>query len=51
MITEDIGPHSAGCQTFANSKDFDEVISLAEKARNTFSNSFTYTLLTEEDFD
>lgn len=45
------GAWSAGCQVFANGKDFDEFMELAEKARGFFGNSFTYTLLEEGDFE
>lgn len=41
---------SAGCQVFARSKDFDELISLCHKqieTHPTWAPSFTYTLITE----
>jgi hypothetical protein len=51
ITTEDIGPHSAGCQVHYNPKCFDEMMEIAEKTKENFSNSFTYTLLVEEDFN
>jgi len=50
-ITVDVGKFSAGCQVTANSKDFDEIMDLAEKAAAIYGNSFSYTLLEESDFD
>lgn len=40
---------SAACQVFANEKYFNEFIATCKKARDTYGNSFTYTLITEED--
>lgn len=39
---------SAGCQVFANYKDFNEFMSLCRKSAAIYGNSFTYTLLKEE---
>ncbi len=41
---------SAGCQVFQDPDHFQFFLALCEKARSKFSNSFTYTLLNEEDF-
>jgi hypothetical protein len=41
---------SAGCQVFQDPDHFQFFLALCEKARSKFSNSFTYTLLKEEDF-
>ncbi|MFV0539186.1 MAG: ParA family protein [Dysgonomonas sp.] len=49
--TQFIGANSAGCQVTQKSADFNHVMMLAEKARNIYGNSFTYTLLDEKDFD
>lgn len=40
---------SAGCQVFQNKVDFDLLMGLAKKAAELYGNSFTYTLLTEEE--
>ncbi|MEY8240008.1 MAG: hypothetical protein RPT25_06660 [Cycloclasticus sp.] len=40
---------SAGCQVTANALDFDVLMALCEKSANEFGDSFTYTLLTEQD--
>jgi len=42
---------SAGCQVFANPKDFDEFMTLVDKSSAAFGNTFTYTLLDSSDFD
>lgn len=42
---------SAGCQVFANAKDFQEFMCMCEIARINWGNSFTYTLLNERDFE
>ena len=42
---------SAGCQVFANPKDFDQFMSICKKSRDLYGNKFTYTLLLEEDFE
>ncbi len=46
---ETIGPWSAGCQVFQRKTDFDEFMGLCRQARKRYGNSFTYTLLTQED--
>lgn len=40
---------SAGCQVFANSKDYDEFMGICNKQKSKYGNSFTYTLLDEAD--
>jgi hypothetical protein len=42
---------SAGCQVFANPKDFEQFMSICKKSRDLYGNKFTYTLLLEEDFN
>lgn len=41
--------YSAGCQVFADPKDFDKFIDLCKKQEVLYGNSFTYTLLDEKD--
>jgi len=40
---------SAGCQVFANYKEFDEFMNLCRRQMAIYGNSFTYTLINEED--
>jgi len=42
---------SAGCQVIANPIEFDEFMTLCQKAKETWGNSFSYTLITEKDLD
>ena len=42
---------SAGCQVFKDARDFEVLLSLCRRSRINYGNSFTYTLLTEQDFD
>lgn len=44
-ITKTIDNYSAGCQVFANAEDFNIFLQLAERHKNLYGNSFTYTLL------
>lgn len=44
-----IDMYSAGCQVFCNPKEFNEFMELCEKQRKNYGNSFTYTLINEED--
>ena len=44
-----VNSYSAGCQVFADPKDFRRFLTLCEKQRELYGNSFTYTLLNEED--
>jgi hypothetical protein len=41
---------SAGCQVFKNSKDFLHFLDICNESADIYGNSFTYTLLEEEDF-
>ena len=43
------GGVSAGCQVFQSSKDFYEFMDTCNKSADRYGNSFTYTLLNEED--
>lgn len=40
---------SAGCQVFANINDFTKFMTVMEKARDAFTNKFTYTLIESKD--
>jgi|LakMenEpi03Aug12_release.lakeMendotaPanAssembly.Ray.scaffolds.fasta_scaffold348899_2 hypothetical protein len=42
---------SAGCQVFSSSASYLTFIGLCEKAASIYGNSFTYTLLEQEDFE
>ncbi len=44
-----VGKWSAGCQVFQDPDHFAFILSLCERARAKFGNSFTYTLLEESD--
>lgn len=46
---ESIDMYSAGCQVFNNPKQFKEFMELCEKQRQIYGNSFTYTLINEQD--
>lgn len=48
--TLNVSNWSAGCQVFAHAADFNEFMSICQKAKEMYGNSFTYTLLTT-DFD
>jgi hypothetical protein len=43
--TRYIDSYSAGCQVFASATDFDAFLRLAERHKQLYGNSFTYTLL------
>ena len=43
--TKNIGDYSAGCQVFQNYYCFQEFMQLAERQKDLYGNSFTYTLL------
>lgn len=47
--TTEINKYSAGCQVFADPKDFNSFMALCEKQKVLYGNSFTYTLINEED--
>ena len=42
---------SAGCQVFASPNDYEDFMRLIEKSASLYGDKFTYTLLTESDFD
>lgn len=44
-----IDMYSAGCQVFSNPKDFRSFMDICKKQMNIYGNSFTYTLINEED--
>ena len=44
-----IDNYSAGCQVFNDPVEFNSFIRLCEKQRKLYGNSFTYTLINEED--
>lgn len=44
-----IDMYSAGCQVFNNPNDFKSFMNLCHKQKNLYGNSFTYTLINEED--
>ena len=46
----EVGKWSAGCQVIQDPDHFTFLLSLCERGKEKFSNSFTYTLLREEDF-
>jgi len=46
-----VGAYSAGCQTFKNSTDFSIFMDVINRSKGIYGNSFTYTLLDEEDFE
>lgn len=45
-----VGKWSAACQVLADPDDFDELIRLAKYSAKIYGNSFSYTLIDEEDF-
>ena len=40
---------SAGCQVFQSVKDYDEFLDICKESAKLYGNSFTYTLLTEQE--
>lgn len=46
---ETVDMYSAGCQVFADPKDFADFIDLCKKQAVLYGNNFTYTLLDEKD--
>lgn len=50
ITTEDVSVWSAGCLVLANTKDFNDFISICNKASSKWGNSFTLTVLNEKDF-
>ena len=47
---ETVDGYSAGCQVFQNSDEYDIFIELCKKSEKYWGNSFSYTLLNEDDF-
>lgn len=45
--TKTVDRHSAGCQVFSNINDFNLFMQLAERHKQLYGNSFTYTLIDE----
>lgn len=41
---DEVGPHSAGCQVFANPHDFDQFMDLCRRSARLYGNKFTYSL-------
>ena len=48
-ICDTIDKYSAGCQVFNDPVEFNAFIRLCEKQKELYGNSFTYTLICEED--
>ena len=46
-----IDKYSAGCQVFANPKEFTAFMRICEQQARIYGNSFTYTLINEKDLD
>lgn len=46
-----IDGYSAGCQVFNDPKEFNSFMLLAKKSAAIYGNSFTYTLINEQDID
>lgn len=45
----EIDRYSAGCQVFQNAQDFASMLSMAERSREKYGNTFSYILLDERD--
>ena len=50
-ICDTIDKYSAGCQVFNDPVEFNAFIRLCEKQKELYGNSFTYTLINEEDMN
>lgn len=46
-----IDGYSAGCQVFNDPKEFNSFMTIVEKSAALYGNSFTYTLITEDDIN
>ncbi len=46
-----VGNWSAGCQVYKRRSDFDDLINICSKASKQWGNSFTYTLIKEQDLE
>jgi hypothetical protein len=44
-----INTHSAGCQVIQDNSNYETLIRICEESAKNYGNSFTYTLLREED--
>ena len=49
--TKYVNSWSAGCQVINNTKNFYEFMDLCKVSANKFGNSFTYTLICEDDLN
>lgn len=49
ITVENVNKYSAGCQVFADPKEFVAFMRVIEKAKTIWGNSFTYTLINETD--
>lgn len=47
--SSEVATWSAGCQVFKRIKDFDEFMKICKKASLLWGNSFSYTLITQDD--
>lgn len=50
-VSQQVGLWSAGCQVLNSPMQHAELMQLAEKAKDLYGNSFTYTLLEEDDLN
>ena len=48
-ISKNINKYSAGCQVFSNPSDYNAFMRICEQQRKLYGNSFTYTLLDENE--
>jgi hypothetical protein len=48
-VSSQVDGWSAGCQVFANINNFTQFMRIMEKARESFSNKFSYTLIESKD--
>ena len=46
-----VGSYSAGCQVYKNSTDFKLFMDVVKRSAKLYGNSFSYTLLDEQDFE
>jgi len=47
--SSEIGQDSAGCQTFQNTSDFNQMMDMAYKSKSLYGNTFTYTLIDQKE--
>ena len=50
-VLDVVGPYSAGCQVFADPKDFDEFLNICKASKHIWGELFTYTLIDEKNFN